>query len=384
MPKAFRALLLSAPVGAGHKRAASALAQAFAAEGAEARQLDVFELLPPLVQKAALRAYPLLLARCPAAYAGAYAWGNGSRAALWLRSAFSRYLARALLPRVDDWRPDALIAAHATPAGAADALRRAWGRRFFSASVVTDFVVHRLWVYPATDAYFIARKELSGDLRDWGVAAGRAHALGIPVDARFSQLPDKREARLRLGIAPQARCVLLMGGGAGLLPMEAAVRALDALPKPPLVLAVAGQNAPLQARLRALEGRTRCELRAFGFVDCVPELMAASDLLISKAGGLTASEALSASLPLLVYRPLPGQEAHNAAALCALGAAEAAQDAAELAGKAARLLADGEARRRMAEAAQRAARPQAARDIARAVLALAKRSALDAGRRGAT
>lgn len=369
MRKKFRALLVSAPVGAGHQRAAAALAQAFTAEGAEARQLDIFTLLPRLARAFFLHAYPLVLQHCPQAYAGAYAWGNDSGAALWLRSALSRYLAGALWPLVDAWQPDALIATHATPAGALDALRCAKGCRIYSASVITDFVVHRLWVYPTTDAYFMAREELGAQLLHWGVPVGRAQAFGIPLDARFARLPDKRAARARLGIAPEGNVVLLMGGGGGLLPMEAAVCALEAVDPPPTILAVAGANAALLARLRALAGRTRCALRAFGFVDCVPALMAASDLLVSKAGGLTASEALCASLPLFVYRPLPGQEARNAAALCALGAALEVEDAAQLAAQTARLFADGAARRRMVKAARAAARPQAAHDIARAILA---------------
>jgi processive 1,2-diacylglycerol beta-glucosyltransferase len=194
-------------------------------------------------------------------------------------------------------------------------------------------------------------------------------ATGIPVDGRFAAPVDRAAARRALGLRGDAPVVLLMGGGAGVMPMAELVEALEGLARPLQLVAVAGRNEGLLTRLAGLAGRLwHCSLRPLGFVDNVDVLMGAADLLVSKPGGLTAAEALARGLPLVVYRPIPGQEEANTSFLTAGGAAVRVESAAELAALAGGLLADDGALGAMQAAALRLGRPGAAAAVARLVM----------------
>jgi processive 1,2-diacylglycerol beta-glucosyltransferase len=367
-----KVLFISAPVGAGHVRAAQAVGAALQrlAPAVTAEYANVFDFFSPRLGKAILGGYLKVLDIFPQLYGAAYGWGNSSRAALAGRSLVSGLLAGRLERYVAAARPAVVVVSHATPAGLVAHLAARGRLAVPTVAVVTDFVVHRLWVYPELGLYCVAGEGLRDYLAARGVARDKSVATGIPVAGRFAAPLDRMAARRSLGLRGEAPVVLLMGGGAGVLPMEEIVAALEGLARPLQVVAVAGRNEALRQRLAALAGKLRhCSLRATGFVDNVAELMAAADLLVSKPGGLTAAEALARGLPLVVYRPIPGQEEANTAFLTAGGAAVRAASAAELAAVAGGLLADGAAAlAAMRTAALRLGRPGAAAAVARLIM----------------
>jgi processive 1,2-diacylglycerol beta-glucosyltransferase len=128
-----------------------------------------------------------------------------------------------------------------------------------------------------------------------------------PVRPAFCAPPAQAEARARIGIPGQARCVLLMSGGWGLGPVADAAAALGNAGLH--VLAVAGRNAGLAAALRAVQER-QPRVRAFGFSDRIPELMAAADLVITSSGD-TCTEARAVGRHLLVVDVVPGHGRDN-------------------------------------------------------------------------
>ncbi len=237
-------------------------------------------------------------------------------------------------------------------------------------AVVTDFVVHRLWVYPELGAYCVASEAMRDFLAAAGVTRERSALTGIPVDGRFTAAGDRAAARAALGLKPEVPTVLLMGGGAGVMPMAAIVAALETLALPLRVVAVAGRNEALREQLAALAGRLRhVKLTALGFVGNVDVLMAAADVLVSKPGGMTATEALARGLPLVIFRPIPGVEEANTAFLVASGAARRAESADELAATVGGLLtAQADELAAMRAAALAHGRPEAAMTVARMVL----------------
>jgi processive 1,2-diacylglycerol beta-glucosyltransferase len=151
--------------------------------------------------------------------------------------------------------------------------------------------------------------------------------------------------------------------------MAAIVAALEGLELPLQLIAVAGRNAALREQLATLAGGLRhCTLTPLGFADNVDELMAAADLLISKPGGMTAAEALARGLPLVIFRPIPGQEEANTGFLTAGGAARRAETTDALAATVRALLASPDALPAMRAAALRLGRPGAAEDVAGLIL----------------
>jgi 1,2-diacylglycerol 3-beta-galactosyltransferase len=138
--------------------------------------------------------------------------------------------------------------------------------------------------------------------------------------------------------------------------------AIDDARLPAALAVIAGRNRALRAHL----GHRQWSLPAFvyGFVDNMPDLMWASDILVTKAGPGTINEAFNAGLPLALYSRLPGQEDGNVSYVVSEGAGVWAPDAGTLVSTLQRWLAQPSERLRTAEASRRLARPQAARQIA--------------------
>jgi processive 1,2-diacylglycerol beta-glucosyltransferase len=235
--------------------------------------------------------------------------------------------------------------------------------------VITDFAAHPFWAFPHVDRYFVASPAVAEELAGLGVPAERIEVTGIPVDPKFAHAMGREAARERLGLDPERPAVLLMGGGSGVGPLaEMAVR-LGSLPAHPIVLVMCGMNRRLRARIDSLPEARAGAVRALGFTRDVDVLLEACDVAVGKAGGLTCSEALIKGIPLVFFRPTPGQEVRNARYLEEAGAAFHADTEQEVEQVVGGLLRDAAARAKVSGNASIIAAPHAAETIARRVLA---------------
>jgi processive 1,2-diacylglycerol beta-glucosyltransferase len=276
---------------------------------------------------------------------------------------------RRLARVVEHERPDAVVCTHFLPVEALEPLR-AQGRMDVPLfGVITDFGVHPFWAMPRVDRWFVAGTIAARELERHGVPRDRIAETGIPVDPRFARPVARAAARARLGLDLAVPVVLVMGGGSGVGPLAAVAELVAALAAAPTVVVVCGTNDSLRAEVESLPAAAAGRIRALGFTHEVDLLLEASDVLVSKAGGLTCAEALIKAVPMVIFRPTPGQEVRNAEILEAAGAATRAASAVEVAGAVAALLDDTARREAMREAARRIAHPDAARAVARQVLA---------------
>jgi processive 1,2-diacylglycerol beta-glucosyltransferase len=255
----------------------------------------------------------------------------------------AEYTARRLHRLIVKMRPSVVVCTHAFPCGVMSAYKRLYNSTIPVMGIVTDFVVHPFWIYPNIDAYAVGTPEMRATMIERGIDPARVQVDGIPVDGRFGIMNETRiELRERLGLAVDRPIALLMGGGLGMGPIEQATESLATLgSKAPDAVVIVGRNAHLERRVAERSAKFPYETRVLGFVDNVYDYMHASDVLISKPGGLTTSEALAAELPMIIVRPLPGQEERNATYLTTRGAALRAHDASELARLTARVVGDG-------------------------------------------
>ncbi|MBP2640122.1 MAG: Monogalactosyldiacylglycerol synthase [Firmicutes bacterium] len=306
-------LFISAPVGAGHVRAAQAVANALQEVDPAIRtqQANVFDFFHPSLGQGILKLYLKLLATFPQAYGTMYGWGNDSSLALFGRRQVSRYLAKKMQRYILNYNPSAIVCTHATPAGLIAYLHRHSGLQVPTFAIVTDFVVHRLWVYPEISRYYVADETLRDFLDQQGIASERSRAFGIPVDASFSMNVTRNAILQRLNLPTDGKNILIMGGGAGILPMAEILIACDRLDAPVRFIAVTGNNHKLYNELSALAKRLAHPVRILGFVNNVHELMSCADILLSKPGGMTSAEALACGLPMIIFQPIPGQEEAN-------------------------------------------------------------------------
>ncbi len=231
--------------------------------------------------------------------------------------------------------------------------------------VVTDFAVHAYWMHDNVDAYAVATPEMRSAMVARGVLADRVFVTGIPVKSRFGDFHEEREAlRERLGLPPGRRVVLLMGGGLGIGPLGTMLEALDEIDRPLCAVAIVGRGKRSEQRVLDRATHIGYPVRVERFVENVYDYMHAADLLVSKPGGLTAAEALTAHLPMVLFRPLPGQEERNTRYLIARGAAVRAKSAADLGRTVWDLLGNDTKLARMRESMSKLAKPDAAAHIA--------------------
>ena len=368
-----RIAVLHASAGGGHMRAAQALAAAFSdlRPGVIVREVDTLVFASRLYRGTYAASYNAMAARAPGLWGALYrSWAMApvNRSTAPVRLAVDRLNLRRLVRVLEREGPDAVVCTHFLPVEALSP-RRGGGRlRVPLYCVITDFTAHPFWAIPHVDRYFVACDLVAAELVGHGVPGERIEVTGIPIDPRFAETIGREQARARFGIDPERPMVLVMGGGRGVGPLAELAERLAALPSRPQVLVVCGANAHLRDHIDHLPAGRTGVIRTLGFTHEVDVLLEACDVMVGKAGGLTCSEALVKHVPLVVFKPTPGQEVRNAEYLRAGGAAVHADSIEQVEAAVTRWVGDPAARERASEAAARLARPHAAREIARRVL----------------
>jgi processive 1,2-diacylglycerol beta-glucosyltransferase len=363
-----RLLLLSVSAGAGHVRAADAIvaAAASARPKVDATHIDVLSLVPKDFRKLYGEQYIRLVEKLPQLWSFLYAKSDRpSRDSLVgkLKRAAEKLNTRKLHAEIERLKPDVILATHFLPAELLSR-RKAKGAKLPPLWVqVTDFDVHALWVHPHVDRYCVANDEVAFRLAERGVPADRISVTGIPVMPQFSTPLDRATCAKELGILPGKFTVLMMAGGAGVGSIDELAERLLRIPEASQLVALAGRNADLLGRLRALAKRHPGRLFPLGFTTTVERVMTAADLVVTKPGGLSTSECLAKHKPMLLVSPIPGQEERNADYLLESGAALKAVDGATLSFKVAGLLADPRRLTAMSTAAAHIGRPHAAAEV---------------------
>jgi processive 1,2-diacylglycerol beta-glucosyltransferase len=288
-----------------------------------------------------------------------------------MRRSIERLNTRALSRRITEFAPDVIVCTHFLPAEILmHEIRR--GRLHVPVWVqVTDFDLHRMWVIPHMTGYFAANEEIGFRMRAVGMANASVHVVGIPIMPVFAQAPDRAICARELGMDPQRRTLLLMGGGAGVGNLEQVATHLLAQDADFQLIVLAGKNEAALTELRKLALAHPSRLFPQGYTHQVERLMACADLVITKPGGLTTSECLAIGVPMIVHSPIPGQEERNADYLLEQGAALKAVDTVGLEYRVAELLASPSRLAQLRERTRALARPHAARDVLRIVLAAA-------------
>jgi processive 1,2-diacylglycerol beta-glucosyltransferase len=229
-------------------------------------------------------------------------------------------------------------------------------------SVVTDFEAHALWMDACVDLYCVAAEETRARLVARGAAAGDVVATGIPIAGKFSAKADPKAARRALGLRDDQPVLLVLSGGFGTGPVAEILAELDKVQAALQTVVVTGHNEPLRQRLAVADWKH--PTRVLGFASNMHELMAVADLIITKPGGLTTSEVLALGRPLLIVKPIPGQEAANSDFLLERGAAVKVGRTEDLPYRLERLLGSRKLAG-MARAAKALGRPDAARQVCR-------------------
>ncbi len=367
-------LIFSASYGGGHRSVS------YSVEGAinilngtvKTRVIDLFEFLSPGINKLTSHAYVSTMRNLPQLYGFAY----GLTYNLPLNNRLNRMLSRIGLEKLKDLinelKPEVVLSTYPTYGGMVAELKRRKEIDVISAVVITDFVAHSQWIHPLTDQYFVPSDEVGYCLIKKGIPPDTIQTTGIPISKDFLLPVDKDDVLKQYGLKNDIPVILIMAGLFGMT--RGVMEICEVIKELPLSLqavVLCGKDKKLFDKLSAALSENSAIKPFFGQTE-IYKLMSIASLLISKSGGITSSEALARELPMVVYKPLHGQEYHNAVFLSKTGAGIIANDKKELKNILRALLTDIKLISRMRESAGIIKKPEASADVAERLIFLKK------------
>lgn len=369
-----RVLLLHASVGTGHKRAAVALAEAFARrQPGEVRVEDVLDHTPRLFRMAYARSYLELTDHAPLVWGYFYTQTNADPNLAEITNNIRKLVesigTNGLKEVLRAFQPDVIVCTHFLPMELLVRFKRSAQLPQPVYCVVTDYAAHTFWTYTEIDGYFVAIDQVRDQLIDRGVTASQITVSGIPIDPDIAEPKTAPAARARRDLPADGPLITLFGGGVDDSHVRSIVQGLLRSEITATLVVVAGRNETLVESLNDLIATPRLRLVVLGFVDYVDDLIVASDLVITKAGGLIVSEVLARGAPLIVIEPIPGQEEWNADFVVSCGAGVQLRMCESVPATVANLLSRPAILAEMRAGATAAARPRAALDIAEQIIA---------------
>lgn len=365
----------------GHLSAASAVRAVLASDDPqfESDIVDSYKYAASVVSSVVSSGYLRMIKTIPQMYRFLYNRAERATEVGPFRTWIHQFTASNLRSLLREMQPDVVICTHAFPCGVMAEYKKQFADAPPVVGIVTDFAVHSFWIHTNIDQYAVATDEMRTTLIARGVAPQRILVSGIPVHPSFGVLPSSRsDLRTRLDLPHDRHVILLMGGGLGIGPLSTVMQALNSVELPLCVIAIVGRSRHSEERVIETARNVRYPVRVLRFVGNVDEYMHASDVLITKPGGLTSAEALVAELPMVLFKPLPGQEERNTRYLVERRAAVRAERASDISRTITLLLQSAAKREEMRAAMRRLSKPHAAREVALAVAALAATSVQEA------
>lgn len=365
-------LILSTHTGGGHDAAAKALQEAFTEVGANAQVMDCLAFGGAWLSRAVSGAYVRIVRHAPSGFGLMYRVGASlsttrRKSPIYLFNSSYAFRMEQTLQR---FRPDLIVCTHIFGAHSVTHLRRKGSYTGPLALVMTDYTLHPFTEDVEMDVLYVPHAEMLAECRERGLSEDRVRAVGIPVSLSCRPCHDKAAAKAAAGLRPDGREVLLVGGsmGAGNMP-EVVSELLPALGEDGHLTVVCGTNEHARETALARFGGDQ-RVTVLGKVSPLSPLMAAADVLATKPGGLTISEAMTIGVPMVIVNPIAGCETANADFLERKGLALFARDAEELPKKIAALLDSASARQAMIEAQRREVDPDSARHIVQDLMTL--------------
>ena len=275
--------------------------------------VDVFEEYSRFPLREAVKLYGPAIRYNPKLYGEIFHRSNQEEAFLAVDSITTPLVFNGLLRLFTTVQPDIVVSIHPMLNFITVRVLRELGLQIPFLTVVTDLVsAHCAWFSPNVDACIVPTQQVKQLYLQHGLDPKRVHILGMPIDPAFAApVAHKAVLREKLGLKPDVPVVLLVGGGDGAGGLLAAVRAISKARLPVQLLVVTGRNKRLYASLQRMRAKLHVPAQIFGFVQNMPEMMHASDVIVTKAGPGTISEALACHLPIVLSGYVPGQEEGN-------------------------------------------------------------------------
>jgi len=357
-----------------HIKAAQALEKAFQLKypAVEIKNIDALDYTNPVFRNLFSKLYLKISHHAPKVWGYIYDQLDKQTEESLMKelvSLINRLNAQKLINLIEAFQPDHIISTHYLSAEIIDAQGNDRLKAIPSSVTITDYDMHVFWGRPSVNNYFVATDLVKWNLnKRLGVKPENVFVTGIPIHPKFLEPVNRKDLMAKHNLDPDNLTLLFVGGSFG---YDQVLDILGVLAGKKIrlnLILVAGNNQKLENEFQRMKFPAEMRTIIFGFVDNMYQLMDISDLIITKAGGSTVTECLAKNLPMILTKPVPGQEEINANFLIENGVAVKAVDQPGLEYKLFDLLADQDKLKAMKKACQKLAKPQAAFEIVERVM----------------
>jgi processive 1,2-diacylglycerol beta-glucosyltransferase len=307
-------LILSAATGGGHLRASHAIEDYILrnSAGNNVTVVDALKSINTVLDKTVCDGYHFLATKTPKVFGQLYKKTNEESVLSSLVTRFSNVFSLKLMPVLEEQKADVIISTHPF---ATEMISYLKGKGLVKAPLIclmTDYGPHRAWIAPNVDAYIVSTEDMIPEMKEMGVDENKIYPFGIPVGDVFFNSGDKPSLLKKFGMDTDKPTILIMAGSFGVTNIMKIYKRLVQVPTAFQIIVITGKNKKLfEAFTPVIEDSPKKTKLVF-FTNEVENYMHASDLIITKPGGLTVSEALACNIPLAVFDAIPGQEEDNA------------------------------------------------------------------------
>ncbi|WP_216828294.1 MGDG synthase family glycosyltransferase [Alkalihalobacterium elongatum] len=361
-----RPLIFSASIGQGHQQAAKALYTELEKKGYYPKIIDTFYNLSPLLHHCIVKSYLNLLKLGPAVWRKIYFNAEKQSYFLYIDRFSTLFTDRLHKLIGEEENVPFIISTHPFVTPFLTTVKKRRNVNIPIYYVITDFLMHPAYLRDGVDRYFTADPTSFHFAKKNNYPVDRFCLTGIPVPRHPAFSATKSKSRETLGLDENKKIVLIAGGGFGLAKYGKVIRALEQCNEELMIICMTGTN--LKAAKKIENFKSKHSLKVLPFTDLFLDYLRASDVVISKSGGLTMSEALICETPIIIYKPVPGHEEHNAQFLVEKGAAVKIQNDEELPLIIKRVLFQKKLSEEMRHSARKIKRPTAAEEIVEEII----------------
>jgi processive 1,2-diacylglycerol beta-glucosyltransferase len=313
-------LIFYASYGGGHLSAANSIKDYLSSnyEKIDVELIDCMKYINKPIEKITTTAYNEMAKKAPWAWGKIYSDSQkGPLAHITTRS--NQVFAIKLLRLLREKKPDLIISTHPFGSQMCSYLKRKGKITSKIATILTDFAPHDQWLVGSdyTDYFFVAHNKMKEYLISKNIPENKIFATGIPISNKFLETFNTSKILSSLGLKENLKTVLFFAGGKFGLGKSRTLEIFNTFVNDfnnIQVIAISGKNKKMYEEFNQIvkiANKTNF-IKVFEFVNNVPELMAVSDVVITKPGGLTTTESLVSGLPMIIINPIPGQEEENA------------------------------------------------------------------------
>ncbi len=358
-------LFLSVAIGGGHNKAAEAIREVVMQRypGSNCAIIDTLKYVNPVIDKIIVGSYLSTVKKTPAIYGKLYELSESADNLNDFSMTVNKLLSYRIHSLINEFNPDIVVCTHPFALQMMSNLKSKKKVTVPVIAVLTDFVLHPLWLRDCIDAYIVAHEFMRHQMIEKGFSPDIVHSFGIPVSRNFLERTDRKQVLRELGLDDKLT-ILIMGGSLGFGGVRKVFRSLLNSKSDLQIIALSGSNEKLREKLEqyARESHNK-KVRVVGYTDRVSYYMDASDFIVTKTGGMTVAESLVKKLPILIISPIPGQEEGNANFLLNNGAAVRITSSDSIDSVLYQLLHNPLRLKQMKEMAEFLAKPNAAFDI---------------------